>query len=351
MDFFTSSNGVATLATYDAQGLHFYLSDPLGTRRVQTDPTGAVEGQDTSLPFGDGFAQTAQDDPAAQHYAQLTFDPETGLDHAEARQYAAWMGRWTAPDPYNGSYDLNNPQSLNRYAYVNNNPLGFVDPSGKDPFLTVTVICGGFSGACAGAGFALGPVGAAVVAAVAVAGELASLGYELGWWGGPSFQGSLQPRPSVPQTPSAPSNTGLFSCAANFANQYSIAGGLNSLGIGNSGGVGGFLTNALGGNTFSGLTNAVNNGVSVADVAFSGTNMGFGGATAAQEGISGIVNNTVAGGFWSAATGAGQTIQTLNGAASLASTGIDAAEFASGVGEAKLAYDGLSYVAGLFHCY
>ena len=41
------------------------------------------------------------------------------------------MGRWTAPDPYNGSYDLANPQSLNRYAYVNNNPLGFVDPSGK----------------------------------------------------------------------------------------------------------------------------------------------------------------------------------------------------------------------------
>ena len=61
---------------------------------------------------------------------QLTYDAETGLNHAEARQYAAWMGRWTAPDPYNGSYDLANPQSLNRYAYVNNNPLGFVDPSG-----------------------------------------------------------------------------------------------------------------------------------------------------------------------------------------------------------------------------
>jgi RHS repeat-associated protein len=115
---------------YDAQGLHFYLADPLGTRRVQTDPTGAVEGQDASLPWGDGFTQTASDDPSTQHYAQLTFDPETGLDHAEARQYTPWMGRWTAPDPYNGSYDLMNPQSFNRYMYVNGNPLGYTDPSG-----------------------------------------------------------------------------------------------------------------------------------------------------------------------------------------------------------------------------
>ena len=106
MVFSTHANGFATLATYDAQGLHFYLSDPLGTRRVQTDYAGQVEGVDTSLPFGDGFTQTAQDDPTAQHYAQLTFDPETGLDHAEARQYAPGMGNWTAPDPYNGSYDL-----------------------------------------------------------------------------------------------------------------------------------------------------------------------------------------------------------------------------------------------------
>ena len=122
--------GSQLLATYDSAGLHFFLTDPLGTRRVQVNAAGQVEGTDASLPYGDGFAQTAQDDPNHQHFAQLTYDPESQLDHAEARQYAAWMGRWTAPDPYNGSYDLANPQSLNRYAYVNNNPLGFVDPSG-----------------------------------------------------------------------------------------------------------------------------------------------------------------------------------------------------------------------------
>ncbi len=36
-----------------------------------------------------------------------------------------------SPDPVGGS--LSNPQSLNRYAYVLNNPLSFTDPVGLDP--------------------------------------------------------------------------------------------------------------------------------------------------------------------------------------------------------------------------
>jgi hypothetical protein len=38
-----------------------------------------------------------------------------------------------SPDPYDGSYDPNNPQSLNRYSYALNNPLVFSDPSGLNP--------------------------------------------------------------------------------------------------------------------------------------------------------------------------------------------------------------------------
>ena len=127
-------------------------------------------------------------------------------------------------------------------------------------------------------------------------------------------------------------------------------GGLNALGIGNNGGVGGFLTSALGGNAFSGLTSAITQGTSVADLAFSGTYMKFGGTTAVQKGIAGVVTDAAVGGAFSSVTGAGQTIQTINGAASLASTGLSGAEVASGVGLVKLGYDFLSYAAGVATC-
>ncbi len=62
-------------------------------------------------------------------------DIESGLDYFEARYYASNMGRWMSPDwsakeepvPY---AKLDNPQSLNLYGYVLNNPLGTADPDG-----------------------------------------------------------------------------------------------------------------------------------------------------------------------------------------------------------------------------
>jgi RHS repeat-associated protein len=55
---------------------------------------------------------------------------DSGMDHAQFRQYHNWYGRWMSPDPYSGSYDLSNPQSLNRYTYAMNNPMVFTDPGG-----------------------------------------------------------------------------------------------------------------------------------------------------------------------------------------------------------------------------
>jgi RHS repeat-associated protein len=62
-------------------------------------------------------------------------DSETGLDYFGARYYGSTMGRWLSPDwssrpepiPY---ANLDNPQSLNLYGYVLNNPLAKFDPDG-----------------------------------------------------------------------------------------------------------------------------------------------------------------------------------------------------------------------------
>ena len=41
------------------------------------------------------------------------------------------QGRWLQPDPARlNAVDLSNPQTWNRYAYVMNNPLSFIDPTG-----------------------------------------------------------------------------------------------------------------------------------------------------------------------------------------------------------------------------
>ncbi|MGJ5816394.1 RHS repeat-associated core domain-containing protein [Paludibaculum fermentans] len=54
----------------------------------------------------------------------------TGLDYAENRYYASAWGRFTTADPYRASGGAADPQSWNRYAYVENDPVNFNDPVG-----------------------------------------------------------------------------------------------------------------------------------------------------------------------------------------------------------------------------
>lgn len=75
-------------------------------------------------------------------------DTETGLDYFEARYYSSRWGRFTTSDEFVGGpeeliefagmlghnptfyAELAEPQSLNKYQYVLNNPLRYVDPDG-----------------------------------------------------------------------------------------------------------------------------------------------------------------------------------------------------------------------------
>jgi RHS repeat-associated protein len=67
-------------------------------------------------------------DSTRQKFAGYERDNETGLDYAHARYYANAQGRFTSPDPLFGS--IANPQTLNRYSYVTNNPVNLTDSTG-----------------------------------------------------------------------------------------------------------------------------------------------------------------------------------------------------------------------------
>lgn len=129
-------------------------------------------------------------------------DAESGNDYFEARYYSSSMGRFMSPDwiakeegddpvPY---AVLDDPQSLNLYSYVRNNPLTRVDADGHVDWDSITIatttigggiiggILGGASGASAGtlACPGVGTIGGGYEGAVLGAGGGALLGAGLG---------------------------------------------------------------------------------------------------------------------------------------------------------------------------
>jgi RHS repeat-associated protein len=94
------------------------------------------------LPFGEEiFAPTGRraaamgysgGDGLRQQFTLKERDVETGLDYFLARYYASTQGRFTSPDPLMESGRVNRPQTWNRFSYVLNNPLRFIDPNGLD---------------------------------------------------------------------------------------------------------------------------------------------------------------------------------------------------------------------------
>jgi RHS repeat-associated protein len=127
----------------------YLMADRQGSTRVPMDAAGAVTSRHDYLPFGEelgagtgapgsptGMRTAAQGysvaDNVRQRYADTRLDDATGLDHTLWRKLETRSGRWTTPDPYGKSLRVANPQSFNRYAYVHNDPMNFVDPSGLD---------------------------------------------------------------------------------------------------------------------------------------------------------------------------------------------------------------------------
>jgi len=126
------------IARRDASGAVFYFfADHLNSARVLTDAGGVIVEESDYYPFG-GERVVTSTSGNTYKFTGKERDTESGLDNFGARYYASMMGRFTSPDPKARSAKLADPQSWNRYAYVGNNPLAFIDPDGRDK-LSVTL--------------------------------------------------------------------------------------------------------------------------------------------------------------------------------------------------------------------
>ncbi len=126
--------GTRLLSTMTPNGsggefVQYHHPDRLGTRLVSN-------GQDTThfeqvgLPFG--TALTAESSGATnRRFTSYERSGVTGLDYAINRHYDSLQGRFTQVDPIGmRSVDLNDPQTLNLYAYCTNDPINHTDPDG-----------------------------------------------------------------------------------------------------------------------------------------------------------------------------------------------------------------------------
>ncbi len=124
-------------AVYHGAALAYYRhADWLGSSRLASTPSRTLYSATAYAPYGEhheeagtidrNFTGQNQDIDSSHSGGQYDF-----LD----REFNAIQGRWWTPDPAGlAAVDPNNPQSWNRYAYVNGRPLGSMDPLGLTAF-------------------------------------------------------------------------------------------------------------------------------------------------------------------------------------------------------------------------
>lgn len=106
----------------------YVYTDPQGTPLMETDAQGNITARYEYTPYGVPVTSVGAA-PDGVGYTGHVNDPETGLVYMQARYYDVEAGRFPSVDPIGPS--PGNVYSFNRYAYVNNNPLGYIDPDGR----------------------------------------------------------------------------------------------------------------------------------------------------------------------------------------------------------------------------
>ena len=115
------------LAQYDSGTWAYHVNDGLGSVRQLVDAAGEVQRAQSYDPFGNLLSASGSVG-SAYGFTGEQEDASAGLVFLRARYMQPSTGRFISKDPFPGY--AHSPQSLNRWVYVRNNPVGLVDPSG-----------------------------------------------------------------------------------------------------------------------------------------------------------------------------------------------------------------------------
>jgi RHS repeat-associated protein len=124
---------------------HYYFSDHLGSHSVVTGVTGACEQDIDYYPYGGVEQDYCGSVPQNYKFAGKERDSESGLDNFGARYNASSLGRFMTPDWSERATTVayavfGDPQSLNLYAYVRNDPVSRADADGHSGDLPLSVL-------------------------------------------------------------------------------------------------------------------------------------------------------------------------------------------------------------------
>jgi RHS repeat-associated protein len=105
--------------------IFYYHTDMLGSTRIVTDKNRSIVFSDNYQPYGQDNLVSGSE---TYKFTGKPVSATTGLYYFYHRWYDSSIGRFISQDQLPGS--ALNPQSLNRYAYVLNQPTLLTDPTG-----------------------------------------------------------------------------------------------------------------------------------------------------------------------------------------------------------------------------
>ena len=128
-------SGDQKVAMRDADGLKYLYPDHLGSASRMADASGTQIKAICYTPFGRDAYETG--DATARYRFTGKEKDDSGLYYYGARYYDDALGRFLAADSV--LPDVYDPQQLNRFAYVRNNPVKLVDPDGHAAIAAVAL--------------------------------------------------------------------------------------------------------------------------------------------------------------------------------------------------------------------